>query len=326
MSNILQVKIELSVVIKTKDLIEKAEKILLVTHRHPDADAIGSLTAMMAYLNKIAKDYTAFCYDQVPRELEYLSPSHNIVSDLDKIRQGEYDLIVSLDCGSLDYSGISEEIVELRQRGVRLVNIDHHLSAYGGINIVDTRASATAVILYELFKVWQVEIDRNMATSLLAGVLVDTGSYSNSGTTALAMEISADLIRRGASYGYISQRLYKNKTGRVLGFWSKVLSRVQKNDKLKVVYTVILKEELEGLGLDKAESVANFFNYVEGADLSMVLKELHNGMIKVSLRAIKDEIDAARIAKFFGGGGHKKAAGFMIKGRLEQSEHGWQVL
>ncbi len=323
----LRVKIEMSAASKVKELIVKAQNILLVTHHNPDADAIGSLTAMALVLEKIHKSYIAFCYDEVPVELEFLPNSYQITSNLNELKQKKYDLVIVLDCASLERSGVAEELDEFRREGAEIINIDHHqTSNFGDINLVDSQASATAIILYDLFKFWQMEINKAVATSLLTGILVDTTNYSNSGTTPLAMEISADLIRCGANYGYITRCLYKNKTNKILNFWSKVLSRVKKNDKLKIVYTVILKEDLESLGLKSVENVVNFFNYIEDADLSIVLKELDSGQVKVSLRAIKEEINAAEIARFFGGGGHKKAAAFIINGRLEENKNGWHII
>jgi len=323
----LRVQIKLGWLSEVKLKINQARHILLVTHRNPDADAIGSLTAMMYYLEQVNKKYTAFCYDEVPYNLEYLYKSQGVIADRDKLKAGNYDLIITLDCGALNYSGVADNLTNLKDKqGLILINIDHHPSNYGHINIVDSQASATAVILYEIFKLWQVKIDKELATSLLAGILVDTGSYSNSGTTIAAMEISAELIKLGARFGQISKQLYKNKSSQALKFWSKVLSRLQKNDKLKIVYSVILLDDLDKINKTDLDGVANFFNYLDDARLAMILKETPEGEIKVSLRTSSDKINVERVAKFFGGGGHSKAAGFVVKGHLESTINGWRVV
>jgi len=322
----LRAKINLNKLIEVKGLIQQADRILLVTHRNPDGDAIGSMTAMMGYLNQINKDYVAWCFDGVPDNLEYLYLSCHVNSQQTILKQNVFDLIITLDCGSMSHSGIGDVLKEFKDSGISLINIDHHPSDYGNINIVDAQASSTSVILYEIFKLWQVKIDKEMATSLLAGVLVDTGSFSNSGTTTVALDIAAELINLGARFGQVNKNIYKSKSNRGLKFWSKVLSRLQKNDKLKVVYSVILQEDVAGVSSNDLDGVANFFNYLDEAKISMILKEIDNNQIKVSLRSTTNNISVAKIANFFGGGGHDKAAGFIITGRLEEERDGWRII
>jgi len=321
-----RVKINLSQLVEVKNKIQQADKILLITHRNPDGDAIGSVTAMMGYLNQLNKYYIAWCIDGVPDNLEYLSQSYDISNNQNQLIENNFDLIIVVDCGSIDHSGAGDILRGMQDDGINLINIDHHSSNYGDINIVDTQASATAVILYEIFKLWKVKIDKAMATSLLAGILVDTGSFSNSGTTTMALDIAAELINLGARFGEVSNNIYKSKNNSGLKFWTKVLSRLQKNDKLKVVYSVILREDTIGVSSNELDGVANFFNYLEEAKISMVLKEIENNKIKVSLRSMSDNISVAQIAKFFGGGGHVKAAGFVINGRLEEEKDGWRIV
>ncbi len=323
----LRVKINLGWLGQMKSRISQAQHILLVTHRNPDADAIGSLTAMMYYMDNLNKDYTAFCYDVVPTNLEYLYGSDKIVSNQKIFKGAKYDLIIILDCGALSYTGINNYLDSLKnQKNIFLINIDHHFSNYGDINLVDSRASATAVILYEVFRFWGVKINKILATSLLTGILVDTGNFGNSGTTVASLEISAELIRLGARFGQIGRQVYRNKTLSALNLWSKLLSRLQKNVKLKIVYTVILLEDLKDVNKTDLDGVANFFNYLDEARLTMILKETPGNEIKVSLRTSDDQINLERVAKFFGGGGHIKAAGFIVKGRLEFGPSGWKII
>jgi len=322
----LRAKINLNKLIEIKNLIQQANKILLVTHRNPDGDAIGSMTAMMGYLNQINKDHVAWCFDGVPDNLEYLYLGCYVDSQQSKLKQTKFDLIISVDCGSMEHSGVGDILREYKESGINLINIDHHPSDYGTINIVDAQASSTSVILYEIFKFWGIKINKEIATSLLAGVLVDTGNFSNSGTTTMALDIAAELINSGARFGQVNKNIYKSKSNRGLKFWSRVLSRLQKNDKLKVVYSVILQEDVAGVSSNDLDGVANFFNYLDEAKISIILKEISDNQIKVSLRSTTDNISVAKIANFFGGGGHDKAAGFTIRGRLEEEKNGWRII
>ncbi len=321
----LRVKINPNKLVEIKNLIQQANKILLITHRNPDGDAIGSMTAMMGYLNQINKDYVAWCVDGVPDNLEYLYLSCYVKQHQNILKQNIFDLIISLDCGSMNHSGIGDILKDFKESGINLINIDHHPSDYGNINVVDVQASSTSVILYEIFRFWEIKINKEMATSLLAGVLVDTGSFSNSGTTTIALDITAELINLGARFGQVNKSIYKSKNNSGLKFWAKVLSRLKKNDKLKVVYSVILQEDVIGVSSNDLDGVANFFNYLAEAKVSMVLKEISNNQIKVSLRSMTNNINVAKIANFFGGGGHDKAAGFIINGKLEEEKDGWKI-
>ena len=213
----------------------------------------------------------------------------------------------------------------MRQRGAFLINIDHHpKSDYGDINIGGSWAASTSLILYNILKIWQVKIDSEMATSFLAGILFDTGSFSNSSTNTEVISVAEELIRLGAKYGKINQALYR-KDKNWLSFWALLLSRLQKNDKLKVAYSVVLNEDA-GRKDGGGESIANFFNYLNEVRLVMILKEMTDGTIKVSLRTPDRSVDLNRLAKFFGGGGHRQAAGFIIEGRLERERDYWRII
>ncbi len=326
MSNERKTKININQAVLVKEKIKQAENILIITHRNPDGDAIGSMTAMIEYLKGLDKKYTAFCFDEVPMSLEYLKYSHEVVLDLGSLKIKDFDLIITLDCADMNYSGVAKYLVEMKEGGVELINIDHHpKSDYGSINI-NYETSSTTEILYELFKLWGVEINKDMATSLLAGILVDTGNFSNSATGKETLTIAADLVKLGGRYGQINKRLYENKDERGLKLWSKLLRRVQKNDKLKVAYSVVLNEDIEGDEAKAIDGAANFLVYLDEVRMAMILKETQNGEIKVSLRALSKGMDVARFARAFGGGGHIKAAGFSIKGRLEKEGNYWKII
>ena len=320
----LKTKININRVKEVGSLINNAKNILLVGHKNPDGDTVGCMTALMEYLKSLDKQYVAFIDDKVPKNLEYLRYSHEIVSDRDSL-DNNFDLIIGLDCGDMRYSGIEDKLMELKER-VKIINIDHHKSDYGQINIVDEHSSSTSMILCDIFRIWGVKISQDMATSFLAGIVVDTYSFSNSATSDKSLGLSAELIEQGGRYGRVNQELHKNKTKENLRLWSKVLSRLQKNDKLNVAYSLVLAEDIEEIGKEETEGMSNFFSQMKEARMTMILKEYGSGEIKVSLRAVDDKLDVAELARRFGGGGHRKAAGFSVYGRLEQEGNGWKII
>lgn len=306
-------------------LVKDAQKILLVGHKNPDGDTIGCLTAMAAYLKSINKNYAAFLADELPVNLEYLKHSQEIRSDKN-IFDHSFDLVICFDTAVLKYSGAETELNRLKERGVKIVNIDHHPSNYGAINIIDDQASSTSVILYDILKIWVAVINRDMATSLLAGVLVDTMNFMNSATNDKSLRLSAELLQQGAKFNLVSRQLYETKTKDGLKLWSRLLKRLKKNDKLNIAYSVILAEDVEQAGIEETEGMSNFLSNLTEARISMVIKEIRDGEIRVSIRAIDEQVDVAEMANYFGGGGHKKAAGFTMRGRLEQEGEGWRVV
>lgn len=320
-------KINLKSTAMFKETVSRASNLLLVTHKNPDGDAIGSITAMINYLHSLNKGYQAFCYDALPPNLEYLTHAHEITHQLEKINRGNVDALILLDCSDLKYSGIGEYIHNLTSGGVPLINIDHHWqSDYGDINITDSAAASTSLILYDLFNRLGVRINKSMATSLLAGILVDTNSFSNSAASSQSFAAAAALLSSGAGYLLASRALFQPTDLRELKVWAKVLSRLAKNDKLKVAYTFLLEDDSADDGQWPVDGVANFFNHLGGVKLSLVLREKENREIKVSLRSNHERIDVAALARLCGGGGHKKAAGFSVRGRLEWHGHSWQVV
>ena len=321
----LKTKINGQLVKEADKLIKDAQKILLVGHKNPDGDTIGCLTAMVAYLKSINKSYAAFSANELPVNLEYLKHSQEIGSDKN-IFNHSFDLVICLDTADLKYSGVENELNRLKARGVKIVNIDHHPSNYGAINIVDDQASSTSVILYDILRIWQVVINKDMATSLLAGILVDTMNFMNSATNDKSLGLSAELLQRGAKFNIISRQLYQTKTQDGLKLWSRLLKRLKKNDTLNIAYSVILAEDIGEAGTEETEGMSNFLSNLAEARLSMVIKEIKDGEIRVSMRAIDEQVDVAEMARHFGGGGHKKAAGFTIKGRLEQEGEGGRIV
>lgn len=306
--------------------IEQAENILMVVHKNPDGDALGCLTAMMEYLAGQNKQYVAFCIDGVPGKFQFLKNSHQIISEPLVVSKNRFDLIIVMDCSTMDYTGLSSYLKDEEQ--VNLINIDHHVAncGYGHINLVHQQSCSTAALLYKFFEHHGINISKEIANSLLTGILTDTSNFTNKGTTSESFAISADLIRRGANCNYINKQIYQDKSRKNLQTWGKILSRLVKNDKLKIAYSIVLREDVEDRGEEAVEGISNFFNKLSGVKIAVVLKEKENGEVKVSLRAIGDDINLLPLVKFFNGGGHSKAAGFLIQGRLEQVGGYWQII
>jgi phosphoesterase RecJ-like protein len=311
--------------------IIRANNILLVSHRQPDADAIGSLSAFGYWLDSLGKKHLKFCEDQPPVNLRWLLNYQPLVTDWQTVVANHFEVIVVLDSGDLQFAGIKDLLPQLTTDLV-LINIDHHISNqyFGQLNLVDSKAASTTEIIYQLFKDWQVKISSLMASSLLAGLIYDTYNFTNPNTNRLSLLAAADLLVAGAGLTQVSNAVLKNKTLETLQVWGKALSRLTYNKKFGLATTVISQDDLPANHLavsEITEGIANLLNNLSGVKAALVLQQQTPDTIKGSLRTNSDLIDVAKLAKILGGGGHRQAAGFKIKGRLVCDQDGyWQII
>lgn len=301
-----------------------AKRVLVVSDGRPDGDSIGASTATLAWLTR---DYPevcvqAFCKEPIPPSLLSLAHIQAFSQDLRLFHQS-WDLIVLHDASNLAHGGI-EEALPLTPKGYTLVNIDHHTSntRYGDIVIVHTDACATTEVLYRCFTQNNIRIDEPMASSLLAGLLTDTSSFTNSGTTVTSLAMAAELKRLGARYEQLQQATMSRQSLESLKLWGTLLSRLHKRVDLNLAITYVFAHEHEGLDDEEAlGGLSNMLNARCGdVEAVIVLKETSAGLIKGSCRSTKRDI--SKFCAIFGGGGHKKASGFAIRGKLEERKNG----
>ena len=306
--------------------IHQAERILVMADAAPDGDSIGSSSAMLNWLIREGKNVTAYCGETIPHTLFYLDNIHRFTHDV-QVFDEPHDLVMTFDAGTLVRAGLTDHRHKLPADHTLIV-FDHHMAneRFGHINLVFTEACSTAEVLYQFFAHHRVVIDEPMATALLSGILFDTSYFSNSGTTVKGMEAASALVACGARQSDILRHLIKNKSVPALRLWGLALSRLTYHPTFHLAYTYFLQEDLKFIPQsDEAiEGVSNFLNAVcEGVDTILVLKELPDQHVRGSIRSISR--DVSKIAKLFGGGGHKKAAGFTVKGKLRM-ENGKMIV
>ncbi|MFA6304162.1 MAG: bifunctional oligoribonuclease/PAP phosphatase NrnA [Patescibacteria group bacterium] len=312
---------------KIKTAIDGAQKILLIGHQKPDGDALGALIAMAYFLKQNRKDYALFCLDQPSVQYEFLPLLHEVGFN-PKIFKEKFDLVIVLDSGDLTYAGVDQLLPQ--PKNYTLINIDHHASNafFGDINLVLPTLSSVSEIIYHLLRLWHSPINKEMATALLNGVIFDTGSFSNAATSLSVLEASSHLLNLGARHKTINDNMLRNKSLGLLKLWGRAFERLQYNPKYHLAFTIITAQDLLDcdVATDASVGLSNYFNELAGAKIIMVLTELPNGFIKGSLRTTHDDVDVAQMAKQWGGGGHRKAAGFTIPGKLVYNEGKWQII
>jgi len=235
----------------------------------------------------------------------------------------KYDLIIVVDSADLALLGsVYTEHVDLFT-SIPLLNIDHHVSntRFGDQALVVDTASSTCEVLYHFFTLNHVTIDASMALSLLTGLMYDTDNFTNGATSQRSLDIGSELVRRGADLSFVRHALFQNKTIPTLQLWGDVLARLIKVPERDLTYTYITQSDLKARTLEEkdAEGIANFLSNIGETTITLFFKELADGQVRASFRTTTDLVDVSLLAKRFGGGGHKKAAGFTIPGPMEQA-------
>ncbi|MBI5413343.1 bifunctional oligoribonuclease/PAP phosphatase NrnA [Candidatus Peregrinibacteria bacterium] len=305
-------------------LIQNAKNVLIVSHKRPDGDTLGASVAVQLALAQLGKKSVLACVDEIPSRLSFIPKTESFVKEFNL---EAFDLIIINDAGAHHMTGFHEKYPDFLSKRIPIINIDHHLSndGFGTINLIDTNASCASMIVWKLIKMLPVQITKEMALALLAGIYNDTGGFMHANTTQESFEISAELCKTGVKVTDVVRPLFKRSTLPQLRLWGFVLENMHINDN-KVLSSVVSKADLYEMGAHSSDTggIIDLMNNVAGVKFSMLLAE-DDGLVKGSMRTQRDDINLDEIAGQFGGGGHRKAAGFRINGRLEKQVV-WKVV
>lgn len=291
-------------------IINEAKTIAISGHIGPDGDCIGSSLGLYNYISHYYPDKEVEVY------LEKFPTKFNILNGADKILhempEGKiFDVYFSMDCGALDRLGFARDAYENAK--VQCC-IDHHVSnpGSGAFTYIIPTASATCELVYEL--TCHRDVTFEMAKCLYLGMAHDTGVFQYSNVSARTLEIAGKLIDLGIPASDIVENTYYEKTFVQLKVLGKCLDKAELVEGGLCIFTSLSLTEMEALGAIKSDTdgVVSQLRYARGVDTAIFMYELEEGLYKVSLRSNK--IDSSIIATHFSGGGHKKAAGFSMKG------------
>ncbi len=312
--------------------LKHADRVLLTMTTGIDGDSIGSMLAMAHLVRHLGKPYVCHSPEPIPPMFDYLLGPHPVMRELEDTVH-DYSVVVIFDTGDVKRSPLVDELHRRDLKKTFVINIDHHptVTKYKDkelvdLNYVDTTAGATTEIIFKILQALDIPMSDHAANSLLTGILTDTGNFSNQGTTLESLEIAAQLMAKGADHRRITNATMRNKSIGTLQLWGRALSRLAYNHQHDLVSTVVTQRDLKECGVDgdAAVGIANFLNILGEGKIALVLQEMPDGKVKGSFRTTS-EIDVAALAKQFGGGGHSKAAGFTIDGKLVKEKNGWRV-
>lgn len=293
-----------------KTLLSK-DKILILTHRSPDGDTIGSGYALAMALRKLGKSVKVDCTDPFPEKYSYFT---------DKLEKLEFDeeFVVSVDIA--DTKLLGEKLSDYADK-IDLC-IDHHGSntKYAKEYYVEASAAAAAQVIAKLIRFMNVEFDKDIANAIYTGITTDTGCFRYTNVTAETHRIAADMIDCGAESGMINRLMFETKSRSRLEIERRVMDSIQfyLDGRCAIAYATIDMMKESGAVDNDMEGVSSLPRQIEGVMAGITLREKNNGKFKVSVRTT-DELDASAICANFGGGGHKAAAGCMITGTLNEA-------
>ncbi len=285
--------------------IDNADHIVLIAHINPDADSFGSVSAMYTHLMRLEKRVTLFCVT------ERINPRLAFLPWFDKIRYqfpAKADLAISFDCGASKRLGV--------EVSCELINVDHHKSneSYGNINVVDTTAISTTQVLFDLFLENKIKINPKMATALYAGLLDDSHGFLAPKTDDRSFKMAAALCEAKADTSACSVALFHQNSLAALRLKGLMFEKMYLLFDARVVVHLVTKEMMAESGGREVDCEAALQESMglPHVKLALMLRENRSGSIKGSLRSV-GTLDVERIAKEFGGGGHRHAAGLDVK-------------
>ncbi len=303
-------------------LISDKQKFLLISHRKPDGDTLGAACAMKLALEQMGKsDIRMACVDPPSSRFTFIPEVKKFTQDIGDYYS--YDCIIVVDCGAHYMMKYHDSHPELLSGQVPLINIDHHASndMFGTFNIVEEHAASTTVQLYKMFRALNIKITADIATCLMAGIYNDTGSFMHSNTTKEIYDIAADLVSCGAKVTVIAKSIFKTNPISTLKAWGKAMDNATLTPD-GFTMSVVTAEEIEECGAtpEDLSGVVDVLNSVPNSTFTVMINEDGRGNVKGSFRTNREDVDLLKVAELFNGGGHRKAAGFTQKGKLQKKE------
>lgn len=288
------------------------DNILILMHKSPDGDAIGSAYGLCAALRNAGKNAQPVCSDPIPEKYGYIT---------DKLPFCEFEpeYIVSVDLADTQLFG---EALECYKDKVSLC-IDHHGSntGFAEYGIIDASAGACAQILVPIIREMGVTVDSLIADAIFTGITTDTGCFKFSNASADSYRIAADMIDCGARSAMINRIMFDTKTRQHLALEKMALESLRYFENGSIAMITVTMDMMKQTGAQDCDldGIASLPRQIEGVKIGITVKEKEPGFFKMSVRTT-DDVNASKICALLNGGGHRAAAGCSVKGTREEAE------
>jgi phosphoesterase RecJ-like protein len=297
------------------ELIENKQHFGITTHIKPDGDGVGSSLGLCWLLKSLGKSAEVIVRGEIPPAYREL-PGAEEIRNIERIDK-PYDAIFVIECSDLERPGIDGLEDQFT------VNIDHHTTSahFGTINWIDSTASAVGEMVYNLCKAIGGRVTKEIAECVYMALVTDTGSFHFSNTTERTLKVASELIKAGVKPATISEAVYNNYPWSRIELMRQVLGTVRRDPSGKVAYmrqTLEMREQAAAVDGDN-NGFVNIPLAAREILAAVYMREIGEGKYRVSLRS-KGDINVARVAEKFGGGGHRNAAGLQIEGDWDEKE------
>jgi phosphoesterase RecJ-like protein len=300
------------------EALRGARRITAICHENPDADTIGAAVAIRIIAERLGIEAEIVSADGIPPVFAFLPH----VRDVHHRPMLEPDLAVVCDAASLERVGrIAREEAEWFSRA-RLLNIDHHVSSnlFGHLNLVDPGAAATCEVLTRLVDELGLQLDAELATALLTGIVRDSHGFSDRATSGDTLRAAARLVDAGAPLAEIHRHILSDLEYPTMALWGRMLAGMGQAAGGRIVYTSLTLDMLRDTGTQQhdADGLAEFLARAKGAQVTLLLRELGPEETRVSVRT-NEAVDATAVASEFDGGGHSRRAGCTVRAPLDEA-------
>jgi phosphoesterase RecJ-like protein len=301
--------------------LREHDRFLVVTHENPDGDALGSLLAMTLALRQLGKDVDMYLAGDgaLPAEYAFMQLDgllREVPADM------EERTLVAVDCAKADRMGPDTTPIE---RAQFVIDIDHHHdnTRFGDVNLIVADASSTGEVLRDVFRELGVELTPEIAEPLYIALVTDTGRFQYANTTPKSLRLAAELVEAGADVHAVFQQVYESVQFAKLKLLARALERARVLEGGSIVVSYLLRDDFGDVGAAEpySEGIIDYLRAVEGAELAALIREPPRDDAparRISLRASIDELDVSAIARAFGGGGHRQAAGFQSEASIDE--------
>lgn len=297
-------------------LLLSSDKILVASHLGPEGDAIGSALALALGLRRLGKTVEVVCHEGVPKRYKFLPSADKIKSE----PTFEPKILVLVDCADLRRADLPKRFKQ--KSNLPTIVIDHHPQKSGRknekrIEWVNSKAAATAEMIYELLRALKIPIRIEIATCLYSGLISDTGVFQFRNTTPKTLRLAAFLLEHGVDPQELAYRIWEVRSFEATKLLARCLLKVKFEPEIGLAWSVLTAKDFERTGTtdEDTENFVNFIRAIEGTKVAILFREVKPSFVKVSLRS-KGGTDVAAIARRFGGGGHIAAAGCKLNSPL----------
>lgn len=304
---------------KACDVIGRAQRILLTSHRRPDGDGTGSMCGLASLMRAAGKTAVIYSIDPIARRYRWLPLAESTVHGISFDER--FDCTIVVDCA--DISLLGDTLPPPEMCGT-LITLDHHASGkpFGDIAVWDASAAAVSVIAFRIAGRLGWPLTHEAAVPLYVSLISDTGGFRHANTNAEALHVGSELVRHGVVPSAVASSLEERPSPGKLRLLGSVLSTLELHCAGRVGSLSVTTDMVEGAraSWEDIEGMVNWARNVEGVQVGVLLTTAKGGGVRVSMRSRSEKIDVGRVCMALGGGGHPGAGGCHISAELAETK------